>query len=516
MGKSAPAAPPAPDYKSAAEATATGNLEAAKYATEANRINQYTPYGSLTYNQSPDGKWSQTETYDPRVQSALDSQIGVQQGLSNQANSMLGTVNNSYSQPFNPVKLSSFLGGIGSVNTGDLGSAGQFSSNASLNPSLSMNGVNGVEQNGVGTAGNFLTNSRVNTDAEGAAAGAQGLNQNYGRFAGDGSGVNTNAPQFDPNQASQYSKAAYDAQMSLLQPGMDQQETKLRNSLALQGLTPGSEANTNAMGEFNTGRTQQLNNLSAQSVLTGNQIAQGNYASQLAGFNAGNSAVGQQFGQNLSGFTANQGAMQNENAGRTQQLSNYLAQFQAGNQAQGQAFGQDSTNFTNNLQATMANNQLQQARNAAQQQAFDQNTSVFNTNNNAQLNQFGMDQSKYSTQLAGLTTNAGLQQAQNQAQAQQYAQALQNYGTQWQQDQTLRNMPLNELNALLTGQQVQNPQFQNYALQGQTNGADMLGAAQGTAQYNQGVYNAGAASANSGNQATAGLAGAAMTAAAIF
>ena len=49
MGKSS-SAPPAPDYAGAAEATAAGNLEAAKYAAEANRVNQITPYGTLTYN----------------------------------------------------------------------------------------------------------------------------------------------------------------------------------------------------------------------------------------------------------------------------------------------------------------------------------------------------------------------------------------------------------------------------------------------------------------------------------
>jgi len=50
MGKSS-SPPPAPDYTAAAQATAAGNLEAARYATQANRVNQYTPYGSLTYKQ---------------------------------------------------------------------------------------------------------------------------------------------------------------------------------------------------------------------------------------------------------------------------------------------------------------------------------------------------------------------------------------------------------------------------------------------------------------------------------
>ena len=57
LGKSSP--PAAPDYTGAAQATAAGNLEAAKYTTEANRINQYTPYGSLTYAKNPTTSFNQ-------------------------------------------------------------------------------------------------------------------------------------------------------------------------------------------------------------------------------------------------------------------------------------------------------------------------------------------------------------------------------------------------------------------------------------------------------------------------
>ena len=75
MGKSS--APAAPDYAGAANATAAGNLEAAKYATKANRINQTTPYGSLTYSQNPDETWNQVETLAPEAQKALDQQLAL-------------------------------------------------------------------------------------------------------------------------------------------------------------------------------------------------------------------------------------------------------------------------------------------------------------------------------------------------------------------------------------------------------------------------------------------------------
>lgn len=87
MGKSS--APPPPDYAGAATATAAGNLEAAKYATEANRINQFTPYGSLTYerpSEANNNTWTQTETLTPQAQQALDQQLALNQKYGETAN----------------------------------------------------------------------------------------------------------------------------------------------------------------------------------------------------------------------------------------------------------------------------------------------------------------------------------------------------------------------------------------------------------------------------------------------
>lgn len=93
MGKSK--APPAPDYAAAANQTAQGNLEMAKYATKANRINQNTPYGSLTYEYKPEfddqgketgGGWTQTETLTPQAQAALDQELALNQKYGEVAN----------------------------------------------------------------------------------------------------------------------------------------------------------------------------------------------------------------------------------------------------------------------------------------------------------------------------------------------------------------------------------------------------------------------------------------------
>jgi len=95
-GSSAPAAP---DYVGAANQTAANNLAAAQSATAANRVNQYTPYGSLNYSQT--GKdangnpmWSATQSVNPALQPAV--------------NNSLSNVSSQYADPFTGGNLPSY------------------------------------------------------------------------------------------------------------------------------------------------------------------------------------------------------------------------------------------------------------------------------------------------------------------------------------------------------------------------------------------------------------------------
>jgi len=78
MGKGGGSAPPPPDYAGAARATAQGDLEAARVAAAANRVNQYTPYGSLIYSQNrgfnQQGFDAATKNYQQQKASALASE----------------------------------------------------------------------------------------------------------------------------------------------------------------------------------------------------------------------------------------------------------------------------------------------------------------------------------------------------------------------------------------------------------------------------------------------------------
>jgi len=108
----APSAPAAPDYRAAAQETAAGNIDAARLATAANRVNQVTPYGNLSYaitGSDPYGNptWTATQTLSPAQQQLLDYQNQTSLGLGRLAGQGLGYVENMLNTPFDVSKLPS-------------------------------------------------------------------------------------------------------------------------------------------------------------------------------------------------------------------------------------------------------------------------------------------------------------------------------------------------------------------------------------------------------------------------
>lgn len=99
-----PSPPPAPDYTGAANATAAGNLDAARAASAANKVNQVTPYGNLTY--SINGKdsygndlYTATQSLSPDQQKLLNSTSSLNNGLMSTANQGLQYANNVLQKP---------------------------------------------------------------------------------------------------------------------------------------------------------------------------------------------------------------------------------------------------------------------------------------------------------------------------------------------------------------------------------------------------------------------------------
>lgn len=102
MGIGKSSAPPAPNYAAAAQQTAQGNLESARYATKANRANQYTPYGSLTWAQdanNPDS-WTQSINLNGTGQQLLDASNRSSLGLAGLQDSATGRVADMQAKPF--------------------------------------------------------------------------------------------------------------------------------------------------------------------------------------------------------------------------------------------------------------------------------------------------------------------------------------------------------------------------------------------------------------------------------
>jgi hypothetical protein len=101
-----------PDYTGAAQATASGNLDAARAATAANRVNQVTPYGSLNYSvtgQDPYGNptWTATSALSPDQQKLYNYDIASSLGLGELQNTGLKYVGNMLASPFDASKLPS-------------------------------------------------------------------------------------------------------------------------------------------------------------------------------------------------------------------------------------------------------------------------------------------------------------------------------------------------------------------------------------------------------------------------
>lgn len=106
FGKSDP--PAAPDYAAAAAQTAAGNLDAARVNAKANRVSQYTPYGSLIYTSGVNGdqdQWRADVSLAPEQQQMLDQQNKISLGLGSTMNQGLGYVQNMLDKPLDTSKF---------------------------------------------------------------------------------------------------------------------------------------------------------------------------------------------------------------------------------------------------------------------------------------------------------------------------------------------------------------------------------------------------------------------------
>ena len=412
-----PSAPATPDYAAAATAQGAANKETALLQGYLNNPNVNGPLGGQTVTFDPTtNQPTITQNLTPTAQKTLESQQRVQQGLANLGETGLSTAQNIISKPFQYTgpSITTSLADSGQISAApDLSRYGSASAISADKYGLAQGGVAPVNlQQSLGDIGkinqdlnakNYLANNQLNL---------------------------SNVAQM-PVNAGTTGQAAI---MARLAPQLERQQKFTAQNLANQGLVPGGEAYKNAMLD----QSQQQNDLLTQAALQGINL---DTAANQQGFNQA-LATGQ-FG----------------NTGTQQNFGNALAAQQAQNAAQGQGFNQQlqSGQFGNQAQLASfgANLQNQQAVNQAIAQNFGQGMTASNAANAAiQQNQ-----------------NAAAQQQQlaNAAQLQQYNQNLggaqfgNNAANQSLQTQlALRNQPLNEITGLMSGSQLQMPQFQGY------------------------------------------------------
>lgn len=103
MGKkSGPSAPPPPDPVATANAQATLNTKTAREQARLNRLNETTPFGSVTYGRTGDrhAPFERITTLDPAEQALLDSQRATELKLSDLGGTILDRVTPDLATPF--------------------------------------------------------------------------------------------------------------------------------------------------------------------------------------------------------------------------------------------------------------------------------------------------------------------------------------------------------------------------------------------------------------------------------
>lgn len=376
----------APDYRAAAEETARGNAEALRYQTDANRADQYTPFGNVQWFGQPGDENYRQETRLTNNQQAIFDQQEEAQFQRQLANSALS--DRMWEDMQRPENFYNNLPG------------------AAGTPDVPMYG---------GGLGEF------------GQGGRQMELQNYGGGLGEfGQGGQQMSVQdmqssaYDPAFAEQ----AFDRQLSLIQPTLDNQLESQEVALRNQGLTPGSEAYDRALSTLRGQQSETLNALSADAVDRGR-------AEQQAEFTRGMQSGDQRFNQEAALFGAqmDQGSMYDRQ--RAQQVQEQLG-------FGGQRFNEQSKLFD----AQMMQAALQDRQRGQQVQE-----------------QLGFGGQAFTQQA---------QQAEMQNMLRQRSIAEQ---------QNRENNAFNLMNSAATGQNVALPQMPGYNTAGYAGGPDYLGAA---------------------------------------
>jgi hypothetical protein len=420
-----------PDYSGAAAAQGEANREVVRDQTFANRPDQFTPWGATSWTpyQGTDPstgeavtQWSQTQSLTPELQDILNKQIAIQSGRSDVAGALTGRMGTEFTQPMDWRGLNP----MGEVPTQQYTIPEEVQRNVDYSD-IPMPSAPGQQTN-LSTAG--LT---------GINGPQQQTNLDYSGIGGVGDGTDYRA---------RAEQSIYDKGASRLgdqfETRREQMEIKLRN----QGLRPGDaayEAQVQSVNQQETDAYGQLQNdaimggmseanqafnqdVTRRGMYTGERDRQAQFSNDANAnlFNMQSGLRGQMFGERES-----QGQFTNSAAQNLYGMQSDLRNMYTGERDRNAAF-----------------------YNAAGQQAYDQSR--------------GANQQNYQQAMAG-------SQYANQIRQQQITEAM-----------TKRGFSLNEINGLLSGQQVNTPQMPSFQGASAAQAAPVYQAA-----VDQGNYNAG-------------------------
>ncbi len=472
MGKKTPKAPAAPDPNAVAAAQTQSNKETAISNAYLNRINQYTPEGSLEFTQTgtnPDGtpKFESRQTYSPGQQQLYDNETAVSNAMSNLSLSNIGRVGEAQKNPFTYDGMTPIQTGInqpyvaqgynpgGGVQTGYNQGQASTGYGSGGNIQQSFNGGPGAQygydaggqiqsgydaggqqrtsydaggniQRGYDLGGNIQDsyasggNVARGYDAGGNIQQSYGSGGNVQRDYASGGNIQDKF-NFDnltalPGagdygaEAKRVQDAVYNQATSRLDPRMEQEQRQLASTLAAKGVTENSAAYRNAMDQFTRQKTDAYNQATYSGIQAGGQEQSRLFGLSMQGRQQGASEA---MAQGQFGNTA-QAQREQQNAARAGFGNQAQSQVEQQNAARA-AFGNQAQGQQNqqNYNAAMFGNQ-------AQGQVEQQNAAraAFGNQSQAQRNQ-------QNAALAGFGNTAQNQQNQQNLQAFQGANSAQ-------------------------------------------------------------------------------------------
>jgi hypothetical protein len=384
-----------------------------------NNTNQQTPLGSLSYDPTGTFSWSDPttgQTYNiPRFTATqtLGPTQQQTQDQSEQAKLNLATLGNAQSG-----RISNLLGApIDLQYTPQPGDPAWVGSPPSASTTF---GDAGQQQSTYGDAGPIPTTYGGQGDYQ------RSLSATPGAVFGFGDAGNI-ARDYGPNDFSADRSRVEQSLFERMQPQLDRQRTQLEQRLADQGIRYGSPAYTAAMDDFNRQLTDTRLGVIAQGGQE--QKLQADLAAQRAGF--ANAAQQQAYLQ-----AQGRGTFANQAAAQAFQEAQGRGAFANTAQQAAAAEAQQRGTFAQQAQQSLAEQLAARAAfaNQAQQAGFQQAATRGSFANTALQQQVAQQQALFNVYNA---RRGGYLQ-------EQYAQ---------------RNQPINEIGALLSQGQVQQPQF---------------------------------------------------------